>query len=74
MTKRENLEQLERLEQLEQLEQLRHHQIDIRRGISGYIIAKRIYPKSMKEGVDYESYRTSDRILGFLASFKLYYS
>ena len=49
-----SLEHLERLERLEHLEHLRQHQKKSRRGISGYILAKRIYPKSMKEGVDYE--------------------
>jgi hypothetical protein len=63
--KREQLEQLERLRQhqrrehLEHLEHLerperRHQKKNNGRGISGYIFAKRVYPKSIKEGVDYE--------------------
>jgi hypothetical protein len=50
----EHLERLERLEHLEHLERLRPHQKNNGRGISGYIFAKRVYPKSIKEGVDYE--------------------
>jgi hypothetical protein len=50
----ERLERLERLEHLEHLERLRPHQKNNGRGISGYIFAKRVYPKSIKEGVDYE--------------------
>ncbi|MGZ6210202.1 MAG: hypothetical protein ACXWL9_08650 [Syntrophales bacterium] len=45
--KREHLEHLERLVRLE-------NQENNGRGISGYIFAKRVYPKSIKEGVDYE--------------------
>jgi hypothetical protein len=48
--KRENLEHRERLGHLGHL---RQHQENSRHGISGYILAKRIYPKFMKEGVDY---------------------
>jgi hypothetical protein len=66
--RREHLEHLEQLERpehlrrhrkrenpehLEHLEHLRQHQENSRHGISGYILAKRIYPKFMKEGVDY---------------------
>jgi hypothetical protein len=50
----EKLEPLEPLERPEHLERLRQHQKKSRRGISGYILAKRIYPKSMEEEVDYE--------------------
>ncbi|MGP8104952.1 MAG: hypothetical protein ACLQLE_03610 [Desulfobaccales bacterium] len=38
------LEHLERLERLDHLERLRQNQKKNRRGISGYILAKRIYP------------------------------
>jgi hypothetical protein len=50
----EKLEPLERPERLEHPERLRQHQKKSRRGISGYILAKRIYPKSMEAEVDYE--------------------
>jgi hypothetical protein len=50
----EKLERPERPERLEHPERLRQHQKKSRRGISGYILAKRIYPKSMEEEVDYE--------------------
>jgi hypothetical protein len=43
------LEPLERRGRLERLRQKKN-----RRGISGYIFAKGIYPKSMKEEMDYE--------------------
>jgi hypothetical protein len=42
----ERQERLEHLEHLEHLERLRQHQKNNRRRISGYIFAKRIYPKS----------------------------
>jgi hypothetical protein len=45
---------LEKLERLEHPERLRQHQKKSRRGISGYILAKRIYPNSMEAAVDYE--------------------
>jgi hypothetical protein len=51
--RREQLERRERREHLEHLERLEHLE-NKRPGIMGYILAKRIYPKSMKEGVDYE--------------------
>ena len=44
----EHLERPERLEHLEPLERLHLHQNTNRHGISGYILAKRIYPKSMQ--------------------------
>ena len=43
---------LEHREHRARLEHLRQHQENSRHGISGYILAKRIYPKSMKEGVE----------------------
>jgi hypothetical protein len=54
--RREHLEHLEHPEHLEHLEHLerRHQKKNNGRGISGYIFAKRVYPKSIKEGVDYE--------------------
>jgi hypothetical protein len=51
--RRERLEPLERREHREHREHLRQHQKKNRRGISGYILAKKIYPKSMKEGVTF---------------------
>ena len=55
-----SLEQLEHLahpeqrEQRERRERLRQHQKNSRCGILGYILAKRIYPKSTKGGADCE--------------------
>jgi hypothetical protein len=46
----ENPEHLVRLVRLVRLEHLHRHQIKIRRGISGYILAERIYPESMENG------------------------
>ena len=46
------LERPERQVRLEHLENLRRR---IRRGISGYILAKRVYPESMKEEMDSEN-------------------
>jgi hypothetical protein len=51
--KRENPEHREHLEHREHRGHLRQHQENSRHGIAGYILAKRIYPKFMKEGVDY---------------------
>jgi hypothetical protein len=51
--RREHLEHPEHLEHLERPER-RHQKKNNGRGISGYIFAKRVYPKSIKEGVDYE--------------------
>jgi hypothetical protein len=45
------LEQPGRLVRLEQRERLRQHQKNRRCGTSGYILAKRTYPKSMKGGL-----------------------
>ena len=50
----EPLERPERPERLEPLEHLRQPQNINRRGISGYILAKRIYPLSINEAVDYK--------------------
>jgi len=53
--KRERLAHLEPPARLERLERPEHqHQNINRRGISGYILAKRIYPLSMNEAVDYK--------------------
>ena len=54
LEKLEHQERPERLVLLEHLVPLRQHQKKSRRGITGYILAKRIYPKSLKEEVDYE--------------------
>ena len=51
----EHPEHLERLGLLGQLEHLGHRRQNINRGgLSGYVLAKRIYPKSMQKGVDYK--------------------
>ena len=51
--RREHLERPEHLEHPERPERPEHlRQKKNRRGISGYILAKRIYPESMQEGVD----------------------
>jgi hypothetical protein len=53
--RRESLGHPERPEHpvpLEHPAHLRRHQKNSRRGISGYILAKRIYPKSLMERVD----------------------
>jgi len=44
---REHREHLERLEHRERRERLRQHQKKIERGMSGYILATRIYPNSL---------------------------
>jgi hypothetical protein len=49
----EHPERLERLERLEHLEHLRHQQI--RRAVSGYILAKRIYP--CESALNYDQHR-----------------
>jgi hypothetical protein len=48
--RREHQERRERQERLAHLENLHRLRKKIRHGISGYILAKRIYPESMEDG------------------------